>query len=331
MVAPAEVAPATQNQGNGQSTVISRIDVAGNMMSLVNGTEGTVRNIQEIGKMLAESRMLKLKNAQQGAAVVLAAICEGITPFQLTKEYHVMDDGGMSMKADVMLAKFNQAGGKHFWINTGDDGQETILRLVWNGQDIQVSYTIEDAKRAGLIRKGGNWEKNPGEMLRARATSKGVRMVAPGIVAGIYCPEDFPEQSPVQVSATVTSATTGGTRSRKAPATSAPTTTSNETADAVDAVVEKSQPTEVVPFEPGSAATATDDGIEVLETRDETTVLMEIEAHIIELGKTKEEIEAGMRAKNPSFKTIDDLPPEAQDKLLASLRAKVAQKNRTPF
>lgn len=333
MVSAAEVAPTTQNPGNqlNQSTAISRIDVAGNMLALASGNEQSILNIQNLGKMLAESRMLKLKNPQQGSAVVLAAICEGITPFQLMKEYHVMDDGGMSMKADVMLAKFNAAGGKHTWMKTGDDGEEAVLRLTWNGQSVDSVYTIEDAKRANLIRKGGNWEKNPGEMLRARATSKGVRMVMPGIVAGIYCPEDFPEQDdrPVTVTTTATRS-----RSSKSAAANAAASVANNGNTSTNGNGE--QGIEVIDVTPESSVeVVASNGASVADEGSgdayETTILLEIEAHINELGKTKLEIEKALQAKNPAIKTIDDMPLEAQQKLLESLRANVAAKNEVPF
>jgi hypothetical protein len=278
--------------------------------------------------MLAESRMLKLKNPQQGSAVVLAAICEGITPFQLMKEYHIMDDGGMSMKADVMLAKFNSAGGKHTWMKTGDDGEEAVLRLTWNGQSIDSVYTIEDAKRANLIRKGGNWEKNPGEMLRARATSKGVRMVMPGIVAGIYCPEDFPEQDDRPV--TVTTTTTRSRSSKSAAASSANngnTSTSDNSEQGIEVIGVTPESSVEVPALNNSSSVADEGSGDAYET----TILLEIEAHINELGKTKLEIEKALQAKNPAIKTIDDMPLEAQQKLLESLRTKVAAKNEVPF
>lgn len=323
VLTPAEVVPATQNTGTG----LTRLDASNQLMTLASNGESSLKFLQDMGKTLADSRMLRLKNPQQGAAVLLAAICEGTTPFQIMREFHIMDDGGMSMKADVMLAKFNAAGGKHQWLKTGDDGEEAVLRLMWAGQDIQVSYTIDDAKRANLIRKSGNWEKNPGEMLRARATSKGVRMVMPGIVAGIYAPEDFAESDmPAAPSA---AATTRKTAAAKNTASTTAATTSN--ADVIDAEVEKpaeTQTTQSAPFDGGTVAAnsanttnsaATDNGDSANSI---TAVLMEIELILGELGMTKADLEAGMKKKNPAFTTIDDLGIDQAKQILERLRAK---------
>lgn len=300
MVSAVEVvAPATQNTG------LTRIDASSQLMTLATNGEASLKFIQDMGKTLADSRMLKLKNPQQGAAVILAAICEGTTPFQITREFHIMDDGGMSMKADVMLAKFNAAGGKHQWVKTGDDGDEAVLRLIWAGQDVQVPYSIDDAKRANLVKKGGNWEKNPGEMLRARATSKGVRMVMPGIVAGIYCPEDFSENdSPLPAS-------------ESAKRTRSTTTSAAKTKDETVVDVEVEKQSEIVPFDGGAKT----------ETHDEhTLVLMEIETTIGHLGKTVADIVAGMSAKNPSITSLDDLSLDQAKRVLENLRGALKKK-----
>lgn len=41
-----------------------------------------------------------------------------------------------------------------------------------NGEEMEVTYSIEDAQSAGLVRNGGGWTKNPKDMLFARAVSR---------------------------------------------------------------------------------------------------------------------------------------------------------------
>ena len=57
------------------------------------------------------------------------------------------------------------------------------------------TFTIDDAKRAGLVDRGrdpsqNNWNKFAGAMLRARASSALARFVFPDIIAGIYSREE---------------------------------------------------------------------------------------------------------------------------------------------
>lgn len=54
----------------------------------------------------------------------------------------------------------------------------------------RLSYTIEQAKQAGLTGKD-NWRHYPAAMLRARATAALARMAYPGVCAGLYSPDEL--------------------------------------------------------------------------------------------------------------------------------------------
>jgi 5'-3' exonuclease len=53
----------------------------------------------------------------------------------------------------------------------------------------RYTYTIAEAKQAGL--NSGNWVKRPRDMLCKTAGSKLARLVYPGAVCGLYCPEEM--------------------------------------------------------------------------------------------------------------------------------------------
>jgi len=57
----------------------------------------------------------------------------------------------------------------------------------------EVTYTMEDARAAGLIRAGGGWTKSPQRMLWARASKRVVDDFAPAVSLGITTPEDQAE------------------------------------------------------------------------------------------------------------------------------------------
>ncbi len=54
-----------------------------------------------------------------------------------------------------------------------------------------VTYTIEDAERAGLIRGGGNWTARPTEMLTKTAGVQLARLLFADIVGGLISPEEM--------------------------------------------------------------------------------------------------------------------------------------------
>lgn len=50
-----------------------------------------------------------------------------------------------------------------------------------------LTYTIEQARKANLIRSGGNWEMRPAEQLRKTCGVQAGRVVFPGAAMGLYC------------------------------------------------------------------------------------------------------------------------------------------------
>lgn len=164
--------------------------------------------IDDMGRIFGMTGAGGADTIEKGKLLALACLSRRMDIFQLSGTYHLIG-GKLSMKADVMLAKFRQAGGKHQWIKDGSDGQTASAVFTFEGQSHTVSYSIEDAKRAGLLsdpnKKPGNWEKNPAAMLRARVVSSGVRMLAPEVLEGSYCPEELEGDDQPVVATVVTS------------------------------------------------------------------------------------------------------------------------------
>ena len=60
------------------------------------------------------------------------------------------------------------------------------------GDKHEVTFTITDAQRAGLVKKGGPWDTYRRSMLAARATSSLCRELFPDCLAGAaYVPEEL--------------------------------------------------------------------------------------------------------------------------------------------
>jgi len=54
-----------------------------------------------------------------------------------------------------------------------------------------LTYTLDQAKLAGLIKPRSNWEKAPQDQLVARASSKLARLIYPDLLAGMYTAEEL--------------------------------------------------------------------------------------------------------------------------------------------
>lgn len=149
--------------------------------------------VEQMGKSFHQSQIMGISTAGDGAILALTCMCEGITPLEFAKTYHIIN-GRPSMRADMMHAKFRSAGGKVKWINLGDDGKAAEAEFTFDGQTLPVKYTIEDARNVvgdKVDKPDSNWRKDRGAMLRARLFTKAIRILAPELIAGVYTPEEL--------------------------------------------------------------------------------------------------------------------------------------------
>lgn len=153
---------------------------------------------EQLGVWIAKSGMFGCERPEQGAILAMQCIVERKAPLELAKHYHIIG-GRLSLRADAMLALYRERGGKVQWQQFDANGAKA--RWIYDGNDIIMEYTTEDAKQAGLLpaRAGSGWAKFPAEMMRARLISKAVRMLAPEVCTGAYTPEeiaDFDQPKP---------------------------------------------------------------------------------------------------------------------------------------
>jgi hypothetical protein len=120
-------------------------------------------------------------------AIMLLCQAENLHPAIAMRDFHVIQ-GRPALKADAMLARFQQAGGSVKWEEYTDERVSGSFSHP-NGGSVTVTWTFEMAKKIGLTAKD-NWRNYARAMLRARCVSEGVRTVYPGCVVGVYTPEE---------------------------------------------------------------------------------------------------------------------------------------------
>lgn len=152
---------------------------------------GDVATIEKVGQWMEQSGMFGAGKGQ-GAIIAMTCIMEGISPLQFQRTYHIID-GRLSMRADMMLARFAEAGGTYKILRRDNEAAEAIF--TFGANTIQQRVTMDEMKAAKIIYgKNGqtkdNWARFPKNMLWARLVSDAVRTIAPGIVAGVYTPEE---------------------------------------------------------------------------------------------------------------------------------------------
>lgn len=157
-----------------------------------------VDQIQTMAKAVVSSGLFGMKTEAQATALMLIAQAEGYHPALAARDYHIIQ-GRPTLKAETMMARFQQQGGKVEW-KTLTDQEVTATFSHPSGGSATITWTFEQAKKANLTGKD-NWKNYPRAMLRARVVSEGIRTVFPGVVLGVYTPEeiqDIPTHSPVK-------------------------------------------------------------------------------------------------------------------------------------
>ena len=151
--------------------------------------------IEQMATSIAASKLFGINNKDQAVALMLLCQAEGLHPAIAARDYHLIQ-GRPALKADAMLARFQQAGGSVTWKEYTNDAV-TGLFTHPQGGSLEVTWTLVQAKSIGIANKD-NWKNYPRAMLRARVISEGIRAVFPGCVVGVYTPEEVQDFVPAQ-------------------------------------------------------------------------------------------------------------------------------------
>ena len=163
----------------------------------------SLNQINFIGQTMARSGMFPdVTDGAKALVKILAGKEIGVTPFQAMTNIHIIQ-GKATMGANLMAAKVKGSGKYDYRVSELSSEKCSILfkqrdSLADGGwADLgKFTYSLEDAKRAGLVKSGSSWEKYPQNMLFARAISSGVRIYCPDVFNGnlVYVPEEMGAQ-----------------------------------------------------------------------------------------------------------------------------------------
>ena len=149
--------------------------------------------LQSISKELAQSRLHAHRNPADVLFVI--SVGESLGLNAATALMNIYNVNGMpTMKADLKLAlakRHPEYAGCEIDANT----ERCIVKMKRRSENgteeaITSTFTIEDAKRAGLFPKKDNWRMYPQRMLKARAISYAVNDLFPDIVFGMLSSEE---------------------------------------------------------------------------------------------------------------------------------------------
>jgi hypothetical protein len=148
----------------------------------------TISDVEKMAQYIVKSNLFGIKDEAQAVSLMLVAQAEGMHPMLAARDYHIIQ-GRHTLKADAMLARFQQSGGVVKWMDYNDDEVMAVFSHPQSPEPIEISWNMERAKQAGIAGKD-NWKKYPRQMLKARVVSDGVRLCFPGVAVGVYTPEE---------------------------------------------------------------------------------------------------------------------------------------------
>lgn len=155
------------------------------LSAVVSHSGNSMDALDRIGDWFAKSGMFGADRPEQGKIMALTCMTEGLSPVEFSRTYDIVF-GKLRKKSMAAFAEFRRKGGRVKWIESGEDGKRASADFTFEDQTVRLSYTIEEAAKAGLTKVGSGYDKNPANMLRARLISNALGMLAPEIFAGEY-------------------------------------------------------------------------------------------------------------------------------------------------
>lgn len=175
---------AIQKRPDGQTAITSRIDVL----------EGvSFADLVGMGEQLARTGFLPdhIKTGPQFAAIVMTGRELGMSPMRAVRSLQMVK-GKVVEDAASQLARFKAAGGRATFLHL--DEVKAVLEVQHpNGDKHTETWTIDDAKRAGLL--GGMVGKYPKAMLRSRAITAALKSLGWDGAVGAYDPSELVEHN----------------------------------------------------------------------------------------------------------------------------------------
>ncbi|MGE8289839.1 MAG: hypothetical protein ACN6RG_17925 [Stenotrophomonas sp.] len=131
----------------------------------------------------------------------------GLKPLQAVQNIAVIN-GRAALWGDAVIALVRSSPLCEY-ITESDDGSTATCRVKRRGEDEEVrTFSMADAKTAGLLGKQGPWTQYPKRMRQMRARAFALRDVFPDVLRGMPIAEeimDIPTSEPHRTTATVVS------------------------------------------------------------------------------------------------------------------------------
>lgn len=162
-------------------------------VGMIEMGDAEFERMKGIASAFAQSDAFKDIDAPKAFAKMVLGHELGLGIAQSMQGIHLVK-GNVQMHYSTMLTCVKAHGWKYKILE--HTAEKCVMQ--WTDPDGEIAgtseFTIEEAKKAGLVKADGNWEKWPKAMLLARAVSSGVRAYCPEALGGmpVYVDEEVP-------------------------------------------------------------------------------------------------------------------------------------------
>lgn len=162
-------------------------------LTLTNLDMGSIKSLSQA---FQESGLFPdIQSEAQAIVKVIAGQELGLPPFYSMQNFYIIK-GHLSMAAETMGLLLKRTGKYNYRVKEHTD-ERCSIQFYENGKEAYLStFTMADAKRAGLVKPDSGWVKYPKAMLFSRTMSSGSKIVAPELMGKTYTKEEAESISP---------------------------------------------------------------------------------------------------------------------------------------
>jgi hypothetical protein len=143
----------------------------------------TLPDIYEMARAVHASGTFKgIKTVEAAYSLMLICASDQMHPIAAMRRFHFYDNQ-ITTRAEWALAEFQRRGGRIRWLHT--DAKLCKAHFTHSAYDsvgFELELKLEDFRH---LTGKDNWKNNPAAMLRARMETQGIKMIDPGVFAGV--------------------------------------------------------------------------------------------------------------------------------------------------
>jgi hypothetical protein len=153
----------------------------------------SIDEAQQLARAAVASKLYAVASPEAALMILLTGRDLGLTASQSFRAIYVVS-GKPVVSSDAMVAAIRRSGLCASWRVVETTIERCTIETLRQGEQEpeRESFTLDDAKRAGLDRRDV-WRAYPRDMLRHRAAAGLARRVYPDVVLGCYAPGELEE------------------------------------------------------------------------------------------------------------------------------------------